>query len=205
MLFIFHGIHRLILLFAVKRTRNVHIVNCYATLVFRDQKIADQHATRRMFRWYMTIFRQFIEWSVLNTGVVLRKRCNGKKEWTGLKLKITLAEDLFRLSELYESVQMQDNSESQLQETDDSEGETLDQVVPPKIRFDKTVCHVPIEKPTRSNCTAHMKRKATRFFCSVCKKYLCPGICWKWYHTKKNYLYDDKYVASKVMHRRAKD
>lgn len=119
-------------------------------------------------------------------------------------LKLTLAEDLFRLSELSGPVEPLADDE-QLLDSDDTEEMIVKQVQPVKVRLDKTICHFPIEKRSRSNCTAHIQRKATRFFCAVCKKYLCPGKCWKLYHSKKNYLYDDQNIVAKVVHRRATD
>lgn len=174
-------------------------------MYFSDQKIADQHATRRMHRWYMVAFRQFIEWSILNTGVILRNRPNGKKTWTGLNLNITLAKDLFRLSELSESVEAVAPQPvpvelEDLVENSDNSDELENQFEPLKVRFDKSICHVPVERAIRRNCAAHRQRKNTRFYCVTCRKFLCLGMCWKLYHTKRNYLFDDPDSTAVVVH-----
>lgn len=62
----------------------LHILLMVLVQLFSDQKTADQFAVRRMFRWYMPIYRQFIEWTILNTGVIVRERPNGKRKWSGV-------------------------------------------------------------------------------------------------------------------------
>lgn len=162
--------------------------------MFRDQKIADQNATRRMHRWYMPLFRQFIEWSVLNTGVILREREKGKLLWTGINLKRTLAKELSILG------QMETVSRVDMKETD-SETEHCET----KIRLQKHLLHVPVIQKQRRACRVHKQRKATNLECKVCKKYMCSNICWQRYHSKIDYLLDDPDCTGKVIHRSSID
>lgn len=162
--------------------------------IYSDQKIADQNATRRMRRWYMPIFRQLVEWAVLNTGVILRQRPNGKLKWSSLHLKVELATELAFLGR-----------EEETSDSDSSESQDEDCVVSDKIRLQRNRCHTPCIRRKRVECRAHMQRKLTRYFCSVCKKGLCLGTCWTLYHSKRNYLYNDETSSAKVIHFEATD
>lgn len=177
---------------------------------FSDQKIADQFAVRRMFRWYMAIYRQLIEWTILNTGVIVRERVGGKKKWSGeaiicipvsisiapvisllgLRLKLSIAEDLAKMGECKRN-----------QHTEDSDyDDTFVDNHENKIRLRCDVLHLPVIAKSRSACRAHIKRKSTKYYCKTCKKYLCLGLCWKYYHSRHNYLVDDPLCKGKIIH-----
>lgn len=121
-----------------------------------------------------------------------------------MTLKIEIAKDLFRLSELAgDAARIADAaanvSSSGTGESSDNEEEEQ-QIEPEKIRLNRDLCHVPVERKSRSNCAAHMQRKAVRFYCIICKKYLCLGHCWRMYHSKRNYLFNDPDSTSAVIH-----
>lgn len=139
-----------------------------------------------MRRWYVPVFRQLLEWTVLNTGVILRQRPKGKLIWSALKLKVELATQLAHLGS---DVSEETNRSSS--DADDSND---------RVRLQRHHCHVPVERRQRVVCRAHVQRKETRFFCSVCKKGLCLGKCWKLYHSKLNYLFDDTECKGKRIH-----
>lgn len=121
-------------------------------------------------------------------------------------LKIEIAKDLLRLSELTADAETAANEvNSGMDELTSSNEEEAGQMEPEKLRLNRDVCHVPVERKSRSNCAAHMQRKAVRFYCIVCKKYLCLGQCWKLYHSRRNYLYDDPDSTSAVIHREPSD
>lgn len=155
----------------------------------------------------MPLFRQYLEWSILNTGVILRDRPGGKKKWTGLNLKIEIAKQLLELSNLYENLKVGQCVESGLLECEISSdsGEDIALNLPTKIRLDCSICHVPAERSVRSNCCVHKQIKATRYYCLVCKKYLCLGLCWKLFHSKIKYLYDDSSCKSKTVRNTSKN
>lgn len=157
-----------------------------------------------MFRWYMPVFRQMIEWSILNTGVVLRERPNGKKLWTGLNLKMALATDLAFLGKTVAlpSTQLSPvlNASQDSISTDEDDRYSLK-----KIRLQRNILHVPVERTNRLACRVHKQRKVTRFFCDTCKKPMCLGICWKRYHSKVNYLFDDMNCKGKLIENKTVD
>lgn len=178
-----------------------YVMKDYLYFVFSDQKIADQFAVRRMHRWYMPLFRQMIEWSILNTGVELREQKDGKKIWSGLKLKISIAEDLAFLGKRLNAAETLPGAE---EESDDSaEGPTVP--VANAIRLRKDVCHVPEELKSRLVCRVHKQRKLTRYQCLTCKKAMCLGRCWRMYHTKAEYIFDDDNCSGKVIHLKSLD
>lgn len=148
----------------------------------------------------MPIFRQFIEWSVLNTGVILRERPRGKKIWTALKLKCTLAEQLAFLGS-----ERQDEDRANSSEEEHSSEDNDDRVLLNPMRLQKHVCHVPEQRKKRGNCRVHRRRKTTRFFCKTCNRYMCLNVCWKNYHTKRKYIYDDPSCVGRVLHETAVD
>lgn len=123
----------------------------------------------------------------MNTGVVLRERPNGKLKWSSLTLKVELATQLAFLG-----------SETETSNSDDSHDDAL--LYSDKIRLQKNLCHTPCIRPKRVECRAHIQRKLTRYYCSVCEKGLCLGTCWRLYHTKHNYLYNDETSSAKVIH-----
>lgn len=144
----------------------------------------------------MPVFRQMIEWSILNAGVEMRERPNGKKLWSGLNLKMSIAQDLAFLGkktdpELPAALNLND------MDSDDNEGEP---VVVHGVRLRKDICHIPEERSNRLVCRVHKQRKLTRFYCGTCKRAMCLGKCWRRYHTKKNYLFDDSSCSGKVIH-----
>lgn len=139
-----------------------------------------------MRRWYVPVFRQLLEWAVLNTGVILRQRPKGKLEWSAINLKVELATQLSHLgSEISEEETGDELS------ADEADG---------RSRLQRHVCHVPVMKKKRVVCRAHVQRKMTRYFCSTCNKGLCLGLCWKLYHTKVNYLFEDAACTGKRIH-----
>lgn len=142
-----------------------------------------------MRRWYMPVFRQLLEWAVLNTGVILRQRPKGKLKWSSINLKVELATELAFLGT------ENDTDDSSVQTSDSN-----DLADSEKVRLQRHHCHVPCARQKRVVCRAHMQRKMTRFFCSLCNKGLCLGLCWKLYHSKLNYLYDDENCKGKLIH-----
>lgn len=142
-----------------------------------------------MRRWYMPIFRQLVEWTVLNTGVILRERPKGKLKWSSLKLKVEIASELALLGS---------NKETSNSEEVSSGSE--DWTISDKKRLQRHRCHVPCIRQKRVVCRAHMQRKMTRFFCAVCDRGLCLGVCWKLYHSRLNYLYNDETCSGRVIH-----
>lgn len=155
-----------------------------------------------MHRWYMPVFRQMIEWSILNTGVEMRERPNGKKLWSGLNLKLSIAQDLAFLGKKTDETFGESNLNSQQNSDDDGEIEIM---ATNSVRLRKDMCHVPEEQKKRLVCRVHKQRKLTHFYCSTCKKAMCLGICWRRYHTKKNYLFDDDKCTGKVIHTKNTD
>lgn len=152
---------------------------------FSDQRIADQFATRRVARWYLPLFRQYLEWSVLNTGTILRSRSDAdKKYWSGIVMKQQLAEELAFLGN-------KDVDLSVESDRDGTESDSENDFHPSKIRLQRHLHHTPIVMGKRKACRAHKQRKLTRYACSTCKKSLCLGYCWKKYHSKLDYLFDD--------------
>lgn len=169
-------------------------------IYFSDQKIADQFAVRRMHCWYMPIFRQFIEWSILNAGVVLRERKDGKKQWTGLNLKMAIAKDLAFLGK--KPAASTDNETLDLNSDSDEGCETL--LLNP-VRLRKDLTHIPSERSKRLVCRVHKQRKLTRYQCLTCKKAVCLGKCWLLYHSRKDYVWDDPNCTGKVIHPKSID
>lgn len=165
--------------------------------MFRDQKIANQFAVRRMFRWYMPLFRQFLEWSILNTGVILRERPKGKKLWSAINLKLKLAEQLSFLGE--ETVEPANNI------TVGSDRESQPEDEPTKTCLRRDVLHVPDFLKRRRACRVHMQRKTTSLYCCTCNRALCSKECWIRYHSKINYLLNDNSCRGKILHRTARD
>lgn len=156
-----------------------------------------------MRRWYMVLFRQYIEWSIMNTGVILRERPGGKKRWTGLNLKMAIAEQLAFLGRGTDQPQTQQIVT--FEPLSDDDVEEAGQSSAKKLWLSKKVCHVPIEQSSRRECRVHKQRKMTRFFCSTCKKALCLGECWERYHSKTNYLWLDPNCKGKVINNKKID
>lgn len=145
----------------------------------------------------MSIFRQLIEWSILNTGVFMRERPKGKVIWSGLNLKVQLSKELAILGD--ETGSFSGDKSSCDSEVDDDD-EDAGMQFPDKIRLQKGVCHVPVQLKSRLACRAHKQRKLTRYFCQTCKKALCLSACWLQYHTKVNYLVDQPSLKSPIIH-----
>lgn len=157
---------------------------------FSDQKIANQNSVRRMRRWYMPLFRQYLEWSILNTGVILRQRPKGKLIWSAIKLKLELAEEL----------QFLGRKETQLNAGGpDVSSDSACEGSPGRLRLRRDILHVPGIASKRIVCRVHKQRKATRLRCLTCSKAICSSICWKRYHKKRLYLFDDPNSTSKVV------
>lgn len=151
-----------------------------------------------MARWYMPLFRQYLEWSIVNTGVILRQRRDGKKIWSAINLKLKLAEQLSFLGKEEEP------SISELSEElseDDGSDTNLDRHLN-AIRLQRNILHTPGFIKRRLACRVHRQRKDTQLQCMTCKKPLCSSYCWKRYHSKVKYLYDDPGCRGKVIHNR---
>lgn len=154
-----------------------------------------------MRRWYMPLFRQMIEWSVLNAGVVLRERPGGKLLWTGLELKLSLAKDLANLGRRVDRplpLQPAAGASSSSDELDEP-------LLTNKLRLRRDLCHTPIERMPRMECRVHLQRKMTRYFCQTCDKAVCLGTCWTRYHTKLHYLFDDPNCKGKKIFKKTID
>lgn len=143
----------------------------------------------------MPLFRQYLEWSILNTGVILRQRPNGKKVWSAIKIKLELAEELAFLG------CKENESQSSANVTSDSAAETS----PDRHRLRRDILHVPGFAKTRISCRVHKQRKATSFRCLTCGKAICSSLCWERYHKKRFYLFDDPNSTAKVVNKRNVD
>lgn len=130
---------------------------------------------------------------MLNTGVILRERRYGKRVWSGIHLKLQLAEQLAFLGRpvLTANVGIDENS-------DCSEPE----ISPQKMRLSRNIVHVPGVLPKRNACCVHRQRKTTKKMCTTCDKAICSSYCWALFHSKRNYLFDDKDCAGKVIRNR---
>lgn len=107
-----------------------------------------------MSRWYMPLFRQYLEWSVLNTGVILRERCRGKKIWSGIRLKLERAKQLAYLGRpVTTETRHTDPASSDISEPENS---------PQKARMSRNVVHVPGQLLKRKACCVHCQGKTTK-------------------------------------------
>lgn len=136
----------------------------------------------------------------MNTGVILRERKNGKKVWSAIKLKSTLAEQLAYLGK-------EDNADNEMIIPEDGTHGLDDgnRELKNPVRLQRSVCHTPIELQKRGNCRAHKQRKTTRYYCKGCKKYLCLDQCWENYHSKRHYIVDDINCTGTVLHQTSID
>jgi len=159
-----------------------------------DQKVANQKEHHRQRKWYMPLFYQMIEWTVVNTGVFLRERKGGKKDWSARKLKVHLAEEMARKG----GVEPHPLTVAPLPHAP----------VPPagaralvKIRLDRNLDHFPVTDCNRARCVAHVQRAPTYLRCSTCAVPLCADECWRKFHTEVDYLFDDPKRADGPVHR----
>lgn len=125
----------------------------------------------------------------------MRQRPRGKLIWSAIKIKQHLAEELAFLGrKTYAS--------AETGELSDSSSDSAADFCETRVRLRKDVMHVPGFAKTRLYCRVHKQRKATSLRCITCRKAICSSFCWKRYHKRKEYLFDDPQCTGKIVNRR---
>lgn len=143
------------------------------------------HVSRnfRSRRWYLKIFHNVVNTTIINCWIIRNK------EHPGVKYRRRGLRDFRRSLALQLIYPEPSDDEDDEEESASPAGPVRDSKVNDGLRLNGKF-HEFVESDVRLDCKVHINRKQVTTMCATCKVHMCTG-CFSVFHTKKQYRFED--------------